>query len=118
MNNTYAGSSIPQMPSTAVPQGVRTLDGLSHRLAESVKRAIELRDRARSIADDVFGGGLVGPSALTFTNNQSGGLYVGGNIAIAKEAQRGRTQNLDDTATELAEVLQSLSVEIDRLTCL
>jgi hypothetical protein len=108
MNTTSSmyAQSVPSMP----PQAVRRLDDLSARLGESLKRATDLRDRARSIADDVFGAATAG-SSITFSAS-------GGQPGLVTVPARGRTASLEDAVTQLNDVLSSLAVEVDRLTCL
>lgn len=109
------GQTIPTMPAPPMP---RNLDTLSERLGEACKRASDLRDRARLIADDVFGssGRDLGNTSSVFTitaNGQSNGVY-----ATATTAPPGRAERLHDAVRELNDVLSALSTEIDRLTCL
>lgn len=106
------GQTIPTMPAPPMP---RNLDTLSERLGEACKRASDLRDRARLIADDVFGSNHLGnvSNVITFTNGQSTIAYT-----TATTAPPGRAERLHDAVRDLNDTLSALSTEIDRLTCL
>ena len=79
----------------------RTLDYQREQIGAAIAHVVSLRDRARSIADDVFGAVPEGKGSLDKPSNAVGRSHI-----MTADIQ------------VLHDILSSLSVEIDRLTCL
>lgn len=98
-------------------------------LVALLKRASDLNTRARSIADSVFGApGLPMATSFSVTNNQpqyymgsATGTGMTGNaqtISVSPVAMPARAANVRAGIADLHAVLDQLSNELDRLSCI
>lgn len=101
-NLASTASTFYAAPPPAAPS--RQLDQVRESLSSAIQVAATLGQRARSIADDVFGGRALQQAV--------------GSAGMAPKESLGRLPDLSDQTTTLHKLLEELAAEIDRLSCI